>query len=142
MTGDEKPEIMHAHKEKIDFRYSFEISGFKKSTGKGTIIIDDQLPDEEIKQLINDFVLKKVREFLKGKTITPQENFTISTNIEITKISRLTPLNNMIYPGDQSGQVTSRKYIVFIVGVAFVLLMFWVVLLNTPSLSSIKWQSH
>ncbi|ONG40564.1 hypothetical protein BKE30_07420 [Alkanindiges hydrocarboniclasticus] len=141
MTG-EQPEMSHAQKEKIVFRYSFEISGFKKSAGKGSIIVSDQLTDEAIKNLINEFVLGKIREFLKGKTIVPNGNFTINTSIEIIKITRLTPWNNMIYPGDESGQVTSRKFVVFMVGVAFVLLMFLFVFFNNSSLSSIKWQAH
>jgi hypothetical protein len=141
MTG-EQPDMSHAHKEKIDFRYSFEISGFKKSAGKGSITVNDQLTDEEIKNLINDFVLKEIREFLKGKTIAPNGKFAINTSIEITKISRLGRWDSVVYPGDESGKVLSRKYVVLLVGVAFVLLMFFVVLMNSSSLSSVKWQAH
>lgn len=141
MTG-EKPEPVYAPKEKIDFKYSFEISGFKKSKGKGSIVIHDQLTDEEIKSLINNFVLKKIREFLKGKTISNQGNFTINTSIEITKISPLSPWNHVVYPVPEAGQVTSRKYVVFMLGVAFVLLMFFLVFINNSSLFSIKWQTH
>lgn len=137
MTG-ENPEILHANNKKIDFRYSFEISGFKKSAGKGSIIVNDQLTDEEIKKLINEFVLKKIRKFLKGKTIALDQNFAINTHVEIRKVSRVSPWNNINLAADESGQVSSRKYVVFILGFALVILMFLFVLLNNPSFSPVK----
>ncbi len=137
MNG-EKPSVLDPDNKKIDFKYSFEISGFKKKSGKGSIAIHDHLSDEDIKNLINNYVLQRVREFLSGKTIQPQGNFTINTWIEITKTNVVKPWNNILHLGQESGQVTSRKYIVIMVGVAFVLLMFFLVFLNHSSLAPVE----
>ena len=137
MNG-EKPTIMHASNRKVDFKYSFEISGFEKTTGKGSIVVSEQLLEEEIKKLINAFILQKVREFLNGKIIAPDKNFSIKTSIEIIKITMQSSEESGTRDSADFWAVNRSKYLAFIAGIALVLLLFVLIFLNNSLLFPIK----
>ncbi len=119
-----------AVKQKIDFKYYFEITGFEKVSGIGSIIIDSKTwSQESIKKSINKFVLAKVSEFLVNKNITQTSNFGIDTGIEILAVHEPTIAQRLTEPAGEP-QVTSQKYIMFIVGLAIVIISFLILCMN------------
>ncbi|WP_026472457.1 hypothetical protein [Alkanindiges illinoisensis] len=119
-----------AVKQKIDFKYYFEITGFEKVSGTGSIIIDSKTwTQESIKKSINKFVLAQVNEFLVNKNITQTSNFGVDTGIEILAVHEPTIAQRLTEHGGKA-QVTSQKYIVFIVGLAIVIMSFLVLCMN------------
>jgi len=114
-----------AIKQKIDFKYYFEITGFDKVSGIGSIIIDSKTwTQESIKKSINKFVLAQVSEFLVNKNITQTSNFAIDTGIEILLVHEPTIEQRLTEPVGEA-QGTTQKYMIFRVGFAIMSFLVW-----------------
>jgi len=123
-----------AIKQKIDFKYYFEITGFERVSGIGSIIIDSKTwTQASIKKSINEFVLARVSEFLVNKDLIHTSNFGLDTGIEILEVHEPTLEPYLTKPAGEAGQVTSQKYMVFIVGLAIVIMSFLVLGINQYS---------
>lgn len=81
-----------------------------------------------MKQAVNEYVLRKTVEFLRGKPIDINEDFSIDSSVEIISAVKIGKgITKEDAPASQAGQVASNKYLVVLVGIALVLLMFLVV---------------
>lgn len=124
----EKPSDLHAHAFKLEFKYWFKINGYETILDQGTIIVSNQSTDDNVKQAINDYVLKEIIEFLRGKVIDRRKDFSIDSNVKIISAVNVEESRRKCdVPVSQVAELASNKYLVFFIGLALVLLMFLIV---------------
>lgn len=124
----EKPPDLHMHAIKLEFKYRFKINGYETILGQGTIIVSDQSTEDDVKQVLNDYVLKRIIEFLRGKLIDSRKDFSIDSNVEIISAVKVgESMHKHDAPARALGQLASHKNVVFFAMLLLVVIMFLIV---------------
>lgn len=124
----EKPPDLHAYAIKLKFKYRFTIKGYETILGEGTLIVSDQSTEDDVKQAVNDYVLKRIIEFLRGKPIDSNKDFAIDSNVEIISAVKVEQsITNKHEAARATRRLASNKHLVILVSLLLVLLMFLIV---------------
>ncbi|ONG37749.1 hypothetical protein BKE30_13830 [Alkanindiges hydrocarboniclasticus] len=123
--SSEKPPDLDSHNIQLEFKYRFKIKGYKETLGQGTIIVSHQSTDNDVKQAVNDYVLKKIIEFLRGKPIDINKDFSIDSSVKIINAFKVGErITKPGEPASQARQIACNQYGLVLIKVAWLLLMF------------------
>ncbi len=109
---------------KLEFKYRFTIKGYETILGEGTLIVNVQSTDDDVKQAVNDYVLKRIIEFLRGKPIDSKEDFAIDSSVEIINAVKVgQSMRKHDVPARATGQFASYKYLITLFSVVLILVV-------------------